>query len=265
MAFAADVDWFLPVAAGALFLVPAADTVVRFGVRLSNRRSDSAQFTDAVVIAPDPAVEAEVTRRFLRTASVRVLPGDVVVTDTIGQERWIARRGAHGISRLVRLTVPGTRQPLGVEFRDGNGEVRALLPWSYWFAGPQGQDRWTEMVAALSVPEADEEIRRAGPQAPATDPWWTGHILAADVRMMSPLRAKEARQETSWHRTVVGGNELLLVPLFSLVLLAGVFGDDGAARLAGLLSALTIATELAPVAVSSLISRVYRDKPGGHG
>ncbi|MEU3334028.1 hypothetical protein [Streptomyces sp. NPDC006668] len=265
MAFAADVDWFLPVAAGALFLVPAADAVVRLGVRLSNRRSDGAQFTDAVVITPDPAAEAEVTPRFLRTASVRVLPGDVVVTDTIGQERWIARRGAHGISRLVRLTAPGTRQPLGVEFRDGNGEVRALLPWTFWFAGPQGQERWTDMVAALSVPEADEEIRRAGPQTSATEPWWTGHILAADARMMSPLRAKEARQETSWHRTVVGGNELLLVPLFSLVLLAGVFGEDVAARLAGSLSALTIATELAPVAISSLISRVFRDKPGGHG
>jgi hypothetical protein len=266
VAFAADVDWCLPLAAGALFLVPASDALVRLGAWWRNRRDLRTRFAGAVVITPDPAAGERVTRRFCRTASVRVVSGDVVLTDTVGRERWLARGGAYGIARMVRLVAPGAgRQPLGVELRDRNGESRALLPWRHWFAGPRGQDRWNELVAGLSVPVADEEVRSPGRRAETMEPWWKGHSLAADARMMSPLPAKEARAETSWHRTVVGGNELLLVPLFSLVLLAGLFGDSVVARLAGLFSLLTIVAELGPAAVASLISRSSSDKPVEHG
>ncbi|MFD8721872.1 hypothetical protein ACFV2H_28740 [Streptomyces sp. NPDC059629] len=260
VAFAADVDWCLPIAAGALFALPAADSVVRVGAWWRNRR-DVGRFAEAVVITPDPAAGGGATPRFRRTACVRVLPGDVVLTDTVGRERWLGREGAHGVARLVRLVSPGDRQPLGVEFRDRSGEVRALLPWRHWFAGLQGQKRWEEMVSALSVSAVDEEARSTRRPVEVTKPLWTGHPLAADARMMSPLPAKDARAETSWHSSVIGGNELLLVPLFSLVLIAGLFGDTVTARLAGLFSALTIVTEWAPAATWSLISRFYYDKP----
>ncbi|MER6268881.1 hypothetical protein [Streptomyces sp900105755] len=185
----------------------------------------------------------------------------MVLNDTIGQERWLGRDGAHGVARLVRLVSPSERQPLGVEFREHRGEVRALLPWRYWFAGPQGQSRWEETVSALSVAVVDEETGGARQRAEATQPWWSGHPLAADASMMSPLPGKRARQETSWHSSVIGGNELLLVPLFSLVLLAGLFGDTVTARLAGVFSALTIVAEWGPAATKSLFSRLYYDKP----
>ncbi|MGW1619842.1 hypothetical protein [Streptomyces sp. NPDC002172] len=261
IAFAGDVDWCLPIAAGALFGVPAADSVVRVGAWWRSRGDSRRCFAEAVVIRPDPATGEGATPRFRRTASVRVLPGDVVLTDTIGQERWLGRDGAHGVARLVRLVSPGERQPLGVEFRDRRGTARALLPWRYWFAGPQGRSRWEETASALSVAVVDEETRSARWRAEATKPWWSGHPLAADVPMMSPLPAKRARDETSWHSSVVGGNELLLVPLFSLVLLAGLFGDTVTARLAGLLSALTIVAEWGPAATKSLFSRFHYDKP----
>ncbi|MFD8811176.1 hypothetical protein ACFV23_06745 [Streptomyces sp. NPDC059627] len=261
VAFAADVDWCLPIAAGALFAVPAADSVLRVGAWWRNRRDDGRCFAEAVAITPDPVAGEGATPRFRRTASLRVLPGDVVLTDTVGRERWLGRDGAHGVARLVRLVSPGDRHPLGVEFRDGRGEVRALLPWRHWFAGPQGPDRWEETVSALSVPAVDEEARSTGRPAEATKPWWTGHPFAADARTMSPLPAKDARTETSWHSSVIGGNELLLIPLFSLVLLAGLFADTLTARLAGLFSALTIVAEWGPAAAKSLFSRFYYDKP----
>ncbi|WP_369224499.1 hypothetical protein AB5J52_27270 [Streptomyces sp. R39] len=261
VAFAADVDWCLPVAAGALFAVPAADAVVRVGAWWRNRGDDGRRFAEAVVITPDPAPGEGATPRFRRTASVRVLPGDVVLTDTVGQERWLGRDGAHGIVRLVRLVSAGDRQPLGVEFRDRGGEARALLPWRHWFAGPQGRDRWEEMVSALSASATDEVVRSTRQPAGITKPWWNGHSLAADARMMSPLPSKDARAETSWHSSVIGGNELLLVPLFSLVLLAGLFGDTLPARLAGLFSLLTIVAECAPATTKSLFSRFHYDKP----
>ncbi|MEU9411900.1 hypothetical protein AB0E08_40265 [Streptomyces sp. NPDC048281] len=261
VAFAGDVDWCLPIAAGALFAVPAADSVLRAGARWRNRQEGGRRFAEAVVITPDPEPGAGATPRFRRTASVRVLPGDVVLTDTAGQERWLGRDGAHGVARLVRLVSAGDRQPLGIEFRDRSGEARALLPWRFWFAGPQGRSRWEETVSAFSVAAVDEEVRASRRPAGATKPWWDGHSLAADARLMSPLPAKEARAETSWHSSVIGGNELLLVPLFSLVLLAGLFGDTVAAQLAGLFSALTIVAEWGPAATRALFSRFHYDKP----
>ncbi|MFJ3757422.1 hypothetical protein [Streptomyces sp. NPDC090080] len=263
VAFAADVDWCLPVAAAALFSVPAADLVVRAGA-WRRRRRDSRKFGEETLYTSVPTAGPESTPRFRRTASVRVLPRDVVITDTVGRERWIGRDGASGVARTVRLMSPGARQPLGVEFRDGRGEVRALLPWRDWFAGPQGQVHWQALVSALEVPAGDEDMRRPGRRTADTEPWWTGHPLAADARMMSPLPAKEARSETSWHRTVIGGNELLLIPLLSLLLLTGLFSDSAPARLAGLLSALTIVSEWVPAAMKSLISRFHYDRADGN-
>ncbi|MFF7469247.1 hypothetical protein [Streptomyces sp. NPDC008092] len=264
VAFAGDADWCLPVAAGALFAVPAADSVVRVGGWWRNRRDAGRYFAEAALITPEPATGEGATPRFRRTASVRVLPGDVVLTDTVGRERWLGRDGAHGVAQLVRLVSPGDRQPLGVEFRDRSGQARALLPWRHWFAGPQGRSRWEEAVSALSVSAVDEEVRNSRQTTGATKPWWHSHPLAADARAMSPLPAKDARAESNWHSSVIGGNELLLVPFFSLVLLAGLFGDSLTARLAGLFSALTIVAEWGPAAAKSLFSRFHYDKPNEH-
>ncbi|MFF4347708.1 hypothetical protein [Streptomyces sp. NPDC001530] len=262
IAFAADLGEGLPIAAGTLFLVPAADGLLRVGAWWRNRRY--ARFAEAVVIVPSPQAGARVTRRFCRTASVRVLPRNVVLTNTVGEERWLGRNGTHGVARLVRLVASKTGEPLGVEFRDGGGETRVLLPWQYWFAGPQGGDRWAGLREALAVPVVDEEVRRnqgATRETGDTQSWSQGHALAADARRMSPMNAKEARRQTSWHGSVIGGNELLLVPLFSAPLLAGLWSDEGPARLAGLLSALTIAAELVPAAAGLLLSRFSYDRP----
>lgn len=258
--FAADLDWCMPVAAGALLLLPAIDIAVRVRGWWLIRRDErpGGLLAEAVVITPSPGAATRPTRRFRETAAVRILPHDVVVTNAAGEERWLAKGGPYGVARLVRVSAPKSRNPLGVEVRDGQGETRVLLPWASWFAGPDGQGRWSQLVSALGVPLADEEF---GKRLADGEPWWRGHVHGADARKLSPLEGKEARRETSWHGSVVGGNELLIVPIFSAVLLAGLFSGQAAARLSGVLSALTILGELGPAAAASLRSRLSFDKP----
>ncbi|MFF3845416.1 hypothetical protein [Streptomyces sp. NPDC002328] len=258
VAFAADANWAFPLAAGALLLVPGSDVVVRTRAWWSNRRAlrPGDHVAESVLITPSPETGAGATRRFLRTASLRVLPAEVALTDTVGTERRLGRSGPHGVARLVRLVAGSTGQALGVELRDGNGDTRALLPWRYWFAGPQGAQRWSDLVTALAVPVTDEQIQRKA----AEEPWWRNHLYAADARRMSPLNAKEARKETSWNRSVIGGGDLLLVPLFSAPLAVLLFGDNVLARLTGVLATLTIVAELGPAVAASLKSRFSYDK-----
>ncbi|MEU0017430.1 hypothetical protein ABZ173_07155 [Streptomyces rochei] len=252
--FATQFSWALPVAAGFLFLLPAADAVVRIQAWWRNRQHRG--LVEKTEIRPSPAAGSGGTRRFLRTASLCVLAHDLVLINALGEERWLGRTGAHGVARLVRLVDPATDDPLGVEVRDGKGEARALLPWRFWFAGPQGGDGWAALVGALGVPVSDEKYQ----QSEATQPWWQGHQLTGDARKMSPMEGKAARKQVGWYRSVVGANEPVVLPFFSAVLLFGLFSDVVPAFLAGLLSALTIVLSLGPATASALISRISYDR-----
>jgi len=254
-------SWGFVVAAGSLFLVPGSDVAVR-ALAWWRKRGD-AQLVGAVVIKPSPESGAGATRRFLETAAVRVLPGDVVLTNTAGEERWYARRGAHGIARLVRLTDPKTGARLGVELRDGDGHARGLLPWRWWFAGPDGDRRWSELVAALELPVSDEKYKPAsnirGTDGP--DLWYRAHELVGDARKMSPMEGKAARRATSWSDSVVGGSEVIVLALFSAPFLAGLFSDRAPAQVAGTLSALTVVAVWVPAITHQLASRLTKDRP----
>ncbi|MFE2436130.1 hypothetical protein [Streptomyces sp. NPDC059409] len=251
---AADLTWAMPVAAGALFLLPAGDAVVR--VRAWWRNRQHGRLVKNTEIRPSPAAGSGGTRRFLRTASLCVSPHDVVLTNTLGEERWIGRAGTHGVARLVRLVDATTGEPLGVEVRDGENEVRALLPWRFWFAGPQGSDGWTALAGVLGVPVSEEKYR----QPKDAQQWWQDHALAADARKMSPMKGKDARKQSGWYNSVAGTEELLTLPFFSALLLVGLFSDEAPMILAGCLSALTVALVLGPAAVSMLFSRLSYDR-----
>jgi hypothetical protein len=252
--FATELSWALPVAAGSLFLLPAADAVVRIRAWWRNRRHR--RHVEKTEITPSPATGCGGTRRFLRTASVGVLAHDLVLINALGEERWLGRAGAHGVARLVRLIDAATGEPLGVEVRDREGEVRALLPWRFWFAGPQGSDGWAALVGALGVPVSDQKYQKSR----AVQPWWQGHQLAGDARKMSPMEGKAARKQIGWYRSVVGANEPVVLPFFSAVLLFGLFSDVVPVFLAGLLSALTVVFSLGPAVASALVSRISYDR-----
>jgi hypothetical protein len=247
--------WTALVAAAGLFLLPGTDLAVRL-VLWSRGRKDTS-LTRADVVVPSPEAGAGATHRFRDTASVHVLPGDVVLTNTLGEERWLPRSGPHGVTRLVRLLEPSSGNVLGVEFRDGGNATRALFPWRWWFAGPEGPEAWSRLVAALGVPVSDEKARR--PQG--SDSWWRDHTMAADARKMSPMGGKDARRATSWHSSVIGGGEPIVVPIFSLFLLPGLASNQVPAQVTGILAALTVAAELVPVIAHHITSRFKLDRP----
>ncbi|WP_461083451.1 hypothetical protein [Streptomyces deserti] len=248
--------WTVLIAAAGLFIVPGTDLIVRCLLWARRRRSE-VSLESAEVVTPSPEVSRGATRRFCDTAAVRILSGDVVLTNTLGEERWIPRSGAHGVARLVRLVDPSSGTVCGVEFRDGRNTARGLLPWQWWFAGPAGPEGWNRLVTALCVPVSDEKAR----VGQTSDPCWRDHTMAGDARTMSPMTAKEARRATSWRSSVIGGGEPIVVPLFSLLPLLGIASDRGMAQVAGVLAALTIAAELVPVIGHHLVSRVKLDRP----
>ncbi|MDN3268478.1 hypothetical protein [Streptomyces sp. MA15] len=258
-ALAGGPSWARPVAAGALFLVPGADAVVRLTGWWRRRRCDA--FAGAVMVRPSPGAGEAVTERFLRTAAVNVLPGDVILTNTVGEERWLARTGDHGVTQLSRLTAPESGRPLAVEFRDGKGEARAILPWNSWFAGPRGDDRWNDLVTALGVPVQDERHQRTEGAAR----WWEGHVLAEEARCMAALGGAEARRRTAWYDSVVGRTEPLALILLSAVFLPGALGGTGAEVTAGVLSGLTVGVVLVPQLGRSLFSCLWFDRTAGQG
>ncbi|WP_157857293.1 hypothetical protein [Streptomyces yerevanensis] len=254
-------SWGLVVAASALLMVPGSDVAVR-ALAWWRTRGDG-RVSNATVVRPSPEADAGATRRFRETACVRVMPGEVVLTNTVGEERWYARRAAHGIARLVRLTHPKTRECLGIELRDADGQARALLPWRWWFAGPDGEQRWAELVAALELPVSDENFQPAKNTGPAESPdsWWQKHELGGDAMKMAAMDGKDIRRATSWQAVVIGGSEPIVIPIFSALLLAGLFSDAVPARVAGILSALTVALVLGPVLAHQLTSRLAYDRP----
>ncbi|MEU1262847.1 hypothetical protein ABZ473_12270 [Streptomyces cellulosae] len=258
-AFAGGPPWTRGVAAGALVLLPGADVVVRVSAWWRRRRCGA--FAGAVSVKPSPGAGEAVTERFLRTAGVRVLPEDIVLTDTVGEERWLARRGNHGVTRLSRLVAPESGCPLAVEFRDGDGEGRALLPWAPWFAGPQGEAVWKDLVRALGVPVSDERHQ----QAEGVQHWSEGHVLAEDARCMAPMGGAEARRRTGWYGSVVGRNEPFVLVLLSAVFLPGLIGGTGAAVPAGVLAGLTVGVVVVPQLCRVLFSRMWFDRAVGEG
>lgn len=251
--------WGFLFAAVALFLLPGSDVAVRVLAWWRTRGDE--RLAHARVISPSPEPGAGATRRFRETAAVQILPGDVVLTNTLGEERWYALRGTHGIARLVRLTHPKTRAYLGIELRDGDGRARGLLPWRWWFAGLVGEQRWTEFVEALQLPVSEEIFRPANTTRHTENPdlWWEHHELGRDAERMSSLPGKAVRRATSGH-IGKGWDEAIVIPLFSAFLLAGVFSESPMARAVGLFSAFTIAAVLGPPLLHHLSSRLVHDR-----
>jgi hypothetical protein len=245
--------WGPVIAAGALLAVAVSDVVVRTLVRLRARAD--VRLAEAATILPSPGSAS--SRRFCRTAAVRVLPRDIVVTNGLGEERWLARSGSQSVARLVRLVHAKSGEHLGVEFRGSSGEPRALLPWRWWFAGPEGDDRWAELTALLGVPTEEERLK------PGSEPWWREHRMSEDARRMSPVAAKEARRRTSWYGSALGDATWMIVPVLSALPLAAALLGDGRtpAVVMGILSSATIAVIVGSALGHQLISRLDLDRP----
>jgi hypothetical protein len=106
------------------------------------------------------AGSAPASERFLRTASLRLFPADLVVTSEAGEERWLPRTGPTGVTELARVTAGG--RPSRLELRTADGRPRAVLPWAWWFAGAGGEQALAGFAAAAGLPVREAE----GPHIP---------------------------------------------------------------------------------------------------
>lgn len=104
-------------------------------------------------LAPHPS--SAVSRRFLRTASLRTYAADLVATEEDGTERWLPRSGPTAVTELARVTVRG--KPDRLELRTADGQPRAVLPWKDWFAGPGGEQALAAFAASAGLPLAEAE------------------------------------------------------------------------------------------------------------
>ena len=113
----------------------------------------------APTLRPRPVVPS--TRRFRRTAQLRLEPEDVVVADGLARERRLPRAGSRGVitAAVVRPGTPSAQ----LELRTADGTPRATLPWPLWF-GADGAD------AALERACADAGLRLDRSAAPARRP-----------------------------------------------------------------------------------------------
>ena len=131
----------------------------------------------APTLRPRPSAPA--TRRFRRTAQLRLEPDDVVVVDGLGRERRLPRGGSRGVTTAA-VVRPGTPSAQ-LELRTADGTPRATLPWPFWF-GADGADaaleracgdaglRLDRSAAPARRPQEEEQLARGlhSPPGPAT-------------------------------------------------------------------------------------------------
>ncbi|QKW09395.1 hypothetical protein HUT18_26405 [Streptomyces sp. NA04227] len=205
-------------------------------------------------VRPSPVEDRTVTRRFLRVPFVKVLPGELVLVDSFGAERRLPRAGSTAVKSLV-VVDDARGEPLGVEFHGAGGQVRAQLPWRWWFAGPGGAQSWQRLVTSLAVPVR----HRKAPSGANEKTWFTGQPLGGDILRMSPPEPRAARQETQEASHLSGGFETIVLTLFSIPLIIGFAGDDPARFVAALLAVPAVVLLLAPALTHQLTSRFGLD------
>ncbi len=246
--------WLLVVASAALLLVAGAAVAVRTAAGAVERRDRPAGL---VRIAPRPPPGAGASVRFCRTAAVRLQQRDVVIVDSLGDERWLPREGAHRVSRLVRVLDNPDRTPLGVELRGPDDQVRAALPWRWWFGGESGQERWTELVGALGCPVDDRVVDKGRS-------WPKDPVAAADAVYLAPLPVKSARRVSRFPDSVLGGAGSLILGLASAFSLAAGLSVVGSRRTVGevvaVLAGLALCGFVIPLVVHHLSSTLRLDR-----
>ncbi|MCZ4121385.1 hypothetical protein [Streptomyces sp. H39-S7] len=247
--------WLLAVSGIGLLSLPVATAVLRLRARAKERGDDLAVLAR---LSPCPPSGAGATARFCATAAVRVQSADIVLVDSLAGERWLPRSGPHSVDRVVRFLSAADGTPLGVELQGSGGQVRAALPWEWWFGGAEGDARWAEFTAAVGRPVDDRPLGKG-------KRWPQDALARVESRLMAPIDTKEARRVTSFHGGVVGDASGFLLPLFSLVTLgAGLVeasSHPASGWLTGVSGALAFCGTAGPEIAHSLHSRLRLDRP----
>ncbi|QEU97415.1 hypothetical protein CP970_18095 [Streptomyces kanamyceticus] len=187
----AAAPWLVLVSAGAALTAPAARLALRAWTRLRLRRHTAP--AASARITPRPTSGTRATVRFCRDTELRVERHDLVLKDISGQEHRLARRGPHAVTALVLVRVR-SGEPVGVELRGPDGQIRVVLPWRQWFGGDGGRDGWAALRGALALPVTERRVtgQAAWPKGPALG-----------LRLL-PTSGRAARAVSRFPRTLVG-------------------------------------------------------------
>lgn len=189
------------------------------------------------VLVPQPAVP--VTRRFLRTARLRLEPEAVVVRDALGRERRLPRTGPEAVTSVVVVRAGTARAQ--VELRTDAGLPRASLPAELWTG--QGTDALAGACAAAGL-----AFDPAG--APAGRP--AAEEQAARAAFSLPDRTGVRR--ATWPSGVPGSAAVWQTAAFAVFLLISTIVGDPPAGVRGLLW-ITIVLALGPHLVRLAVRR----------
>ncbi|AYN34285.1 hypothetical protein DUI70_3785 [Streptomyces albus] len=243
-----------PIAACMLLVYVAAGYLVHF---VQHRRvRDRVPPGEGPLLSPAPVPDAAATPRFLDVSFLKVLPAELVLVDSTGQERRLPRRGAAAL-RSVALVSGSDGAPLGVELRGPGEQVRALIPWRSWFGGPGGKASWDALTAALGLPVKKRTVRQSAEDVELH------HPLRIDLQRLAPLSPAEARKRTQESALGAASGEVLVLAVLSFSLLGALtYGvSEEGYFLAGVLSALNLFLILIPYATHQLRSRLRLDRP----
>ena len=189
------------------------------------------------VLTPEPAVP--VTRRFLRTARLRLEPEVVVVVDALGRERRLPRTGPAAVTSVAVVRAGTT--PAQVELRTDDGAPRATLPADCWSG--RGTAALQEACAAAGLPLD----RNAAPSRRPSVEEQAGRAV------FSPPHPSVVRAMT-WPAGVPGAAAVWQTTIFTVLVLVATLGLDPPDGVRGLLGA-TLALALGPHLVRLLVRR----------
>jgi hypothetical protein len=222
-----------------------ASSLVAVGLWLGTAVRDRLPEDAVPAVRPHPS--GPVTRRFRRTASLRIEPEDVVVVDGLGRERRLPRTGTHGVTTaaVVRAGTPHAQ----LELRTASGTPRATLPWREWFGGAGGDAALETACASAGLPL---ERRAAPARRPETEEQ-TARLI------YSPPR-REFVAASTWPHGLPGQAAVWQTAPFASFLLIYSLGGGAPAGAQWALVATLLLTAV-PQVVRLLGRRVWLDVP----
>jgi hypothetical protein len=244
----------LLVSACALVAVPVLGGAVLLRAWLLDRRDP---VDGSVLLRPRPV--GPVTRRFLRTAHIRVQHGQLVLTDGAGAERWLPLSGPGAVTEVVRLAAAGSGDV--VELRTRDGRVRAVLPWSDWFAGPGGAEALKDLAAQAGVDLQTVRALVRGSGQPKSRARPRGGDLLSAAATYRSLSAEEVREVLAARPGLPGDASVYQPLIFGAMVALGAFLGPSQSAAAGSVAAVAAVLAVLPRVVPRLVSRFWLDQP----
>lgn len=193
------------------------------------------------------------TVRFVRRASLAVLPHELSLVDQYGADhRWPLTGPAAPIT-LRRLVGPDGR-PVSVELRGPGDRRTGLVDWEDWFGGPGGEDAWRSFAGQTRL---RQENYRVSANGAALRGFKGGNPTAYPA-----VSNGEARREAAFPGYSQAGAGVLVASLLSVTLAGTIRAESSvAAGFCTLLGLSGLLLQVVPWLGFHLHSRLRLERP----